>query len=72
MSAGSASSSGPSSVPPPSRKLCLIVVDSLRTDMLLDAIAGDLAPNFAALIARGTLIPDCVSTFPSVTPVACS
>ncbi len=59
-------------MPPPSRKLCLIVVDSLRTDMLLDAIAGDLAPNFAGLIARGTLIPDCVSTFPSVTPVACS
>jgi hypothetical protein len=55
-----------------SRKLCLIVVDSLRTDMLLRASAEDLAPNFAALIDRGTLIGDCVSAFPSVTPVACS
>jgi hypothetical protein len=55
-----------------SRKLCLIVVDSLRTDMLIEAVAEDLAPNFAALIGRGTLIRDCVSAFPSVTPVACS
>ena len=55
-----------------SRKLCLIVVDSLRTDMLLRAVADDLAPNFATLLERGTLIGDCVSAFPSVTPVACS
>jgi hypothetical protein len=54
------------------RKLCLVVVDSLRTDMLLRAVADDLAPNFAALIQRGALIGDCVSSFPSVTPVACS
>jgi type I phosphodiesterase/nucleotide pyrophosphatase len=54
------------------RKLCLIVVDSLRTDLLLRAVDEDLAPNFAALIQRGTLIRDCVSAFPSVTPVACS
>jgi hypothetical protein len=54
------------------RKLCLIVVDSLRTDMLLRAVAEDLAPNFGALLARGSLIGDCVSAFPSVTPVACS
>ncbi len=68
------------SAPPPpdsnrvsvSRKLCLIVVDSLRTDMLLRAVAEDLAPHFAALLERGTLIGDCVSSFPSVTPVACS
>ena len=57
---------------PTSRKLCLIVVDSLRTDMLLRAGAEDLAPNFAALLDRGNLIGDCVSAFPSVTPVACS
>ena len=41
---------------PASRKLCLIVVDSLRTDMLLRAVADDLAPNFAALIAFGGLV----------------
>jgi hypothetical protein len=57
---------------PASRKLCLIVVDSLRTDMLLRAVADGLAPNFAALLERGSLIGDCVSSFPSVTPVACS
>jgi predicted AlkP superfamily pyrophosphatase or phosphodiesterase len=55
-----------------SRKLCLIVVDSLRTDMLLRTAADGLAPNVAALLERGTLIGDCVSAFPSVTPVACS
>ena len=54
------------------RKLCLIVVDSLRTDMLLRAVGDDLAPNFAGLLRRGALIGDCVSSFPSVTPVACS
>src|SRR6188472_260930 len=54
------------------RKLCLIVVDSLRTDMLLRAVADDLAPNFDELLERGTLIGDGVSSFPSVTPVACS
>ena len=57
---------------PTSRKLCLIVVDSMRTDVLLRASADDLAPNFKALLDRGTLIGDCVSSFPSVTPVACS
>jgi type I phosphodiesterase/nucleotide pyrophosphatase len=56
----------------PQRKLCLIVVDSLRTDMLLRSVADDLAPNFGRLLERGTLIGDCVSAFPSVTPVACS
>jgi hypothetical protein len=55
-----------------SHKLCLVVVDSMRTDMLLRAVAEDLAPHFGALLARGTLIGDCVSSFPSVTPVACS
>lgn len=57
---------------PSTRKLCLIVVDSLRTDMLLRAVGDDLAPNLAVLIERGSLIGDCVSAFPSVTPVACS
>jgi len=40
--------------------------------MLLHAVAEDLAPHFGALLNRGTLIGDCVSSFPSVTPVACS
>lgn len=54
------------------KKLILTYVDSLRTDMLEEAIAAGRAPNFAALAERGTLIGDCVSSFPSVTPVACA
>jgi hypothetical protein len=54
------------------RKLVLVVVDSLRTDMLERCVADDLAPTFGALLARGELVGDCVSTFPSVTPVATS
>jgi hypothetical protein len=54
------------------RKLVLCVVDSLRTDKLELATADGSAPTFAALIERGTLIGDCVSSFPSVTPVCSS
>lgn len=54
------------------KKLILTYVDSLRTDKLEEAIAAGRAPNFAALAERGTLIGDCVSSFPSVTPVACA
>ena len=54
------------------RKLCLVMVDSLRTDMMHRAIDAGRAPNFGALLERGELIGDCVSAFPSVTPVCCS
>ena len=57
---------------PNAKKLVLTYVDSLRTDMLQRAVAEDRAPTFAALLERGVLIPDCVSSFPSVTPVACA
>jgi hypothetical protein len=57
---------------PRTKKLVLTYVDSLRTDMLRRAIAEERAPTFAALLERGVLIEDCVSSFPSVTPVACS
>ncbi len=56
----------------PAKKLVLTYVDSLRTDMLLRAVRDQRAPTFAALLERGVLVPDCVSSFPSVTPVACS
>ncbi len=56
----------------PARKLVLAYVDSLRTDMLERAVDEGRAPAFGALLERGTLIPDCVSSFPSVTPVACA
>jgi hypothetical protein len=54
----------------PAKKLILTYVDSLRTDMLERAVAEGRAPTFGALLERGILIPDCVSSFPSVTPVA--
>src|SRR6478609_4279452 len=56
----------------PAKKLILTYVDSLRTDMLERAVAEDRAPTFGALLERGVLVEDCVSSFPSVTPVACS
>jgi hypothetical protein len=54
------------------RKLVLCVVDSLRTDTLEQATADGSAPTFGALLDRGSLIRDCVSSFPSVTPVCTS
>jgi Type I phosphodiesterase / nucleotide pyrophosphatase len=54
------------------RKLVLVVVDSLHTGMLERAVDAGAAPTFKKLIDRGTLIRGCVSSFPSVTPVACS
>jgi hypothetical protein len=57
---------------PARKKLVLTYVDSLRTDMLERAVEEGRAPTFGALIERGVLIPDCVSSFPSVTPVACA
>ena len=59
-------------MPAAGKKLVLTYVDSLRTDMLLRAVAEERAPNFGELLDRGVLVPDCVSSFPSVTPVACS
>ncbi len=57
---------------PAPKKLVLTYVDSLRTDMLERAVAEGRAPTFGALLERGVLVPDCVSSFPSVTPVACA
>lgn len=51
-------------------KLVLAYVDSLRTDMLRQTIDEGRAPTFSRLIKRGHLIEDCISSFPSVTPVA--
>jgi hypothetical protein len=54
------------------RKLVLVVVDAMHPDMLLKAIDEDLAPTFGELLERGKMVSDCVSSFPSVTPVASS
>jgi hypothetical protein len=54
------------------KKLVLVVVDAMHPAMLRRAIESGQAPTFAALADRAELIDDCVSSFPSVTPVACS
>jgi hypothetical protein len=52
------------------KKLVLAVIDSLKPDMLDLAIEEGRAPTLSALRDRGTYLRDCLSTFPSVTPVA--
>jgi hypothetical protein len=52
------------------KKLVLAVIDSLKPEMLDRAIAEGRAPSLQALVERGVYIPDCVSSYPSVTPVA--
>ena len=56
--------------PPGVKKLVLAVIDSLKPEMLERAIAEDRAPALKTLVERGVYIPDCVSAYPSVTPVA--
>jgi hypothetical protein len=48
----------------------LAVIDSLHPEMLDRAIEEGSAPALKAIRDRGTYVRDCVSTFPSVTPVA--
>jgi hypothetical protein len=52
------------------KKLVLAVIDSLKPELLDRAIDSGRAPALKALVERGTYIRDCVSSFPSVTPVA--
>ena len=54
------------------KKLVLAVIDSLKPELLDRAIASGGAPALTALVERGIYIRDCVSSFPSVTPVASS
>jgi hypothetical protein len=54
-------------VAPP--KLVLCVIDAMAPSMLERAIAAGVAPVLATLVQRGRYVPDCVSAFPSVTPV---
>ena len=52
------------------KKLVLAVIDSLKPELLDRAIDSGGAPALKALVERGVYIRDCVSSFPSVTPVA--
>jgi predicted AlkP superfamily pyrophosphatase or phosphodiesterase len=52
------------------KKLVLTVIDALKPEMLERAVEQGRAPVLEEIMKRGTYVPECVSTFPSVTPVA--
>ena len=52
------------------RKLVLAVIDALDPAGFERAIEEGQAPALGALMERGAYVPDCVSSFPSVTPAA--
>ena len=53
-------------------KMVLAVIDALDPGGFERAIRDGRAPALAALMERGDYVSDCVSSFPSVTPVAAS
>jgi hypothetical protein len=55
---------------PKRKKLVLAVIDALKPEMLERAVDQGQAPVLAKIMQRGTYVRDCVSSFPSVTPVA--
>jgi predicted AlkP superfamily pyrophosphatase or phosphodiesterase len=52
------------------RKVVLAVIDALKPEMLERAVEHGRAPALATLMRHGTYVRECVSSFPSVTPVA--
>ncbi|MGI8945313.1 MAG: alkaline phosphatase family protein [Thermoleophilaceae bacterium] len=52
------------------RKVVLAVIDALDPAGFERALAEGRAPCLEALTERGRYVPDCVSSFPSITPVA--
>jgi hypothetical protein len=54
------------------KKLVLAVIDGLRPAILERAVQDGRAPALAAVMERGVYVDDCVSAFPSVTPVCTS
>ncbi len=70
QAAGRAKIRGPAD--PAMKKLVLAVIDALDPRALERAVEEDRAPALKALMENGTYVDDCVSTFPSITPVAAS
>jgi type I phosphodiesterase/nucleotide pyrophosphatase len=50
-------------------KLVLVVIDAMKPAMLERAVAAGRAPVLKLLMERGQHVDNCVSAFPSVTPV---
>ena len=53
-------------------KVVLAVIDALDPQALQRAVSEGRAPALQAVMDRGVYVDDCVSTFPSITPVAAS
>jgi predicted AlkP superfamily pyrophosphatase or phosphodiesterase len=51
------------------KKLVLVVIDALKPSMLERAIDSGRAPALRRIRQEGVYVPDCVASFPSVTPV---
>src|SRR3954468_3661161 len=51
------------------RKTLLAVIDGCKPSMLERAVASGEAPVIAAVLERGTFVPELCAAFPSVTPV---
>jgi hypothetical protein len=51
------------------KKLVLVVIDAMKPSMLERAVAVGRAPALARIMQDGVYVADCVSSFPSVTPV---
>ncbi len=54
------------------KKLALVVIDGMRPISLTQAVAAGGAPTLARLLRDGYATDRCVSSFPSLTPVATS
>src|SRR6476469_4997064 len=50
-------------------RLLLAVIDGCKPSMLERAVAAGDAPVIAAVVERGTFVPELCAAFPSVTPV---
>jgi hypothetical protein len=51
------------------KKLVLCVIDGIKPAMLERAVEAGRAPTLKRLMADGVYVDDCVSAFPSITPV---
>ncbi|MGH2907362.1 MAG: alkaline phosphatase family protein, partial [Solirubrobacterales bacterium] len=54
------------------KKLALVVIDGMRPAAMDRAIAAGTAPTLARLVRDGYASGECISSFPSLTPVATS
>ncbi len=59
-------------MPKPKKKVLLMVVDACASRVMIPALQNGKLPNLKALVDAGTLYPECIAVFPSLTPAATS